>query len=133
MTTYPIVDKQTGIPFAFEIENVYASPRSVAALLRGIKGVSDVRLRRRFRDAADVHVEFLYRERSHIVWEPYGDSSRYWIGPSDPEADRSDIRQVEQAFRDYRPVFWRRIVGPLLSHGWVTGSSERGQRSVDER
>jgi hypothetical protein len=38
-----------------------------------------------------------YRGREHIVWEPYGDNSRWWIGPEDESAPLIPLDEVERA------------------------------------
>ena len=117
MKTYPITDG--GRQSAFEIENAYVAPRTIAHLLGDIEGVTDVRARKLFRGSADVHVEFKYRNRECIVWEPFGDSSRYWIGPQEPAGNADDISEIETAFKQYRPPLYRRLVGDVLTFKWV--------------
>lgn len=105
-----------GRPTAFQIENVYVSRRAVAQLLRKTEGVTDVSLRGRFGSADDTRVEFKYRGRDYIVWEPFGDNSRYWIGPKDPEEGAADIAGLESSFKRYHPPpFHRALLGDLLT------------------
>ncbi len=66
MQTYPILDKQSGQPFA-------------------------------------------------IVLEPYGDNSRYWIGPKEPAENALDVGDIENAFKAYRPPLHRKILGDVLT------------------
>lgn len=115
MRTYPIVDKESTFPFAFEIENAYIWPRGVAEVLREVDGVSNVRVRRAFSQWDDIHVWFDYMNREFIVFEPYGDSSRYLIGPREAELKDIDVRSIEAAFRRYRPPFLRQLVGDVLT------------------
>lgn len=116
MDTYPIVDPKKGAsPFAFEIENAYVSRRTVARLLRKLDGVADVGLGGRFGSSNDVRVEFKYRNRDYVVLEPFGDNSRYWIGPKDSAESAGDIGQVESLFKRYRPPFYRALIGDVLS------------------
>jgi hypothetical protein len=66
--------------------------RRLASTHARIDGVTDVRPRSRWVGSPDVHLRFRYRGREAIVWKPYGDNSRWWIGPenaagSDPVAD----------------------------------------------
>ena len=82
MKTYPLIDEKKGDrPFAFEIENAYVGTGTIARLLAEVDGVTDVRARKLFRGSSEIHVEFKYLNHDYIVWEPYGDNSRYWIGP----------------------------------------------------
>ena len=48
---------------------------------------------------------FKYHGEPFVVWEPYGDSSRYWIGPdqNDP-AKIVDVGPLEGAIARHRPV-----------------------------
>jgi hypothetical protein len=95
MRTYPIHD-EAGDMFAFEIANVVVA-RRFAALLQSIDGVSDVRPRRRWTGSPDVHIRFRDRDREYIVWEPYGDSSRWWIGPDDDNPAHGSVEGIERA------------------------------------
>jgi hypothetical protein len=108
------------VPFAFEIEKVYIPPRVIARLLTGIDGVTDVRKRKPFSASSESHVEFRYFNDPYVVWEPWGDSSRYWIGPEHPEAVRPDIREIENAFRRHRPPVHRQWLGDILSLKFIT-------------
>lgn len=116
MDTYPIVDPKKGAsPFAFEIENAYVSRRTVARLLGKLDGVTDVGLGGRFGSSNDVRVEFKYQNRDYVVLEPFGDNSRYWIGPKNSAESAGDIGQVESLFKRYRPPFHRALIGDILS------------------
>ncbi|MCY1562005.1 hypothetical protein D9M68_993370 [compost metagenome] len=48
-----------------------------------------------------------------MVWEPFGDNSRYWIGPQEAERD-VDFATVEMAFKQYRPALLRKVLGDLI-------------------
>ena len=130
METYPIRDANLGDrPFAFEVENAYITARTIAHLLSHIDGVADVRSRKLLRGPADVHVEFRYRDRDYMVWEPYGDNSRYWIGPKETTRSPEDISDIERVFRGYRPRPYRYALGDVLSFKWISRLWHRsGQR-----
>ena len=115
-------------PFAFEIENIYASRRAIARILREIDGVTEVRVRGHFGSQDDIRIAFKYQNSDYQVWEPYGDSSRYWIGPQNPESDSPDIRAIESRFKEYHPPLHRKIFGDVftlkfLKHSKVPGSN----------
>jgi hypothetical protein len=116
MNTYPIVDpKQGECPFAFEIENAYVSRRTVARLLGELDGVTEVGLGGRFGSSNDVRVEFKYGNRDYVVLEPFGDNSRYWIGPKNSAENTGDISEVENVFKRYQPPLHRTLIGDILT------------------
>jgi hypothetical protein len=130
MRTYPIVDeKKSKRPFAFEIENAYVGIRTIARLLTEVDGVSDVRRRRLFSKWDEIHIWFKYANQTYVVWEPFGDNSRYWIGPKSPE-EAIDIRDVENAFKQHRPSFYREIAGDILSLRFIKRCIGRIARKV---
>ena len=114
METHPIGGENGDHLYAFEIENVYIAPRTIARMLRKVQGVEDVRSRTPFSRFDGVHVRFKYAGQNFIVCEPFGDSSRYWVGPENDEAG-TDIRALERIFQRYRPPLFRRIFGDILS------------------
>ena len=114
MNTYPF-HNHSGKTFAFEIESSYIGVNKVASLLRSIQGVSDIRMRKLFSSPGDIHVEFIYMNEVFIVWEPYADSSRYWIGPKNENSKNVDIDAIERVFRQYCPHFVLKFFGDLVS------------------
>lgn len=116
METYLIVDEARGRrPFAFEIETAYLEPGTVTRLLKDVVGVSHVRERKPFAPNDEIHAEFRYMNRNYVVWEPYGENTRYWIGPRAPEAGAVSVEPIERAFRQYRPPLHRKVIGDILS------------------
>jgi hypothetical protein len=114
MKTFPLSDAGQA-PGAFEIENIYVSRRLIAAVLKGIEGVTDVQLRGSFLTSDDVRVAFLFSGHPCLVWEPFGDNSRYWIGPEDLDGREPDMSLVRAAFEGYRPPFLRDLIGYLVT------------------
>ncbi len=114
MKTYPLTKKDESRPFAFEVENTFLGPAAAARLLAEIDGVSDVRPRKMFSKSSDVHVEFKFRGQPYIVWEPFGDNSRYWIGPKDEASDAGEIGVIEAAFKRHRPLIYR-VIGDVMT------------------
>jgi hypothetical protein len=51
----------------------------------------------------------------YIVWEPYGDSIRHWIGPKDGVEAGGDSTAIEQTFKRYRPPLYRTIIGNVIT------------------
>ena len=95
MRTYPIRD-DAGMLVAFEV-NAPLFGRRLARVLRQIDGVTDVRRRRWWVGSPDVHIRFQYRGREYVVWEPFGDNSRWWIGPDDDDAAHMPLDELERA------------------------------------
>ncbi len=95
MHTFPIKDS-AGRVFAFEIEAQFIGWR-LARRLRDITGVSNVRPRKWWVGSPDVHIRFQYHGRECIVWEPFGDNSRWWIGPDDENAPFVPLDELESA------------------------------------
>jgi hypothetical protein len=125
MTTFPIVDPESGRIFAFEVENAYVSPRDIGRILAGIEGVSALRMRPVFRPPSDEHLSFRYRNQACTVWEPYADSSRYWIGPR--KGRDVCFSEIEAAFRAYDPPLAKRLLGDLLTLRPLTHGFGRGK------
>ena len=116
METHPIVDRRHGHrAFAFEIETAYVQDGTIAAILKGVTGVSHVRERHPLARPNEIHVEFRYMAREYVVWEPFGEHRRYWIGPRNTAAAVGTIELIEAAFRDYQPPLHRQLIGDLLS------------------
>jgi len=95
MRTFPIKD-DAGQVFAFEIRARLFGWR-LAKRLRDTPGVSNVRPRKWWVGSTDVHIRFQYQGREYIVLEPWGDSSRWWIGPEDRTAPHVPLDELERA------------------------------------
>lgn len=116
MRTYEL-HRDDGYFLAFEVENVYIRPKKVGEILSAVEGVTDVIVRKSSRESRDVLVHFKYLGTEYIVWEPFGDNSRYWIGPEQAEGQSSDIDIVPlaRAFHDYEPPFLIKVFGDLIT------------------
>ena len=119
MNTYPICDLD-GRVYAFEIENVYITVKKVATILLSAQGVSNIHIRKLFSPDGDIQVEFTYKEKKFIVWEPYADSSRYWIGPKDEADAHIDVSALESVFHQYRPPLVIKILGDIVSFKFLS-------------
>lgn len=114
MKTYPI-SSEKGQCCAFEIENAYIRPRTIATLLAGLSVITDVRLRRPFSASSDIHLRFRYQDHEFVVWEPYGDNSRYWIGPADEKDISLDTTELRTIFDSYAPPLPVKILGDVIT------------------
>lgn len=115
MRTYPAKTSSDNRLIAFEVESIYLGISVITRLLQRCDFVTDVKRRRLFSSDSDVHIRFKYRGQSCVVWEPYGDSSRYWVGAEAPDAFTSNLREVREAFDNYSPPMHRSLIGDLLS------------------
>lgn len=113
MNTYPITD-ETGHPFAIEVDVAYCSVRNLAKTIASVDGVTDVKVCKPFSGEGDVRAKFRYQGDEFIVVEPFGDNSRYWIGPVS-ENLRRDLSSLEKQIRSYMPPLFRRIFGALIT------------------
>ncbi|HEV2109876.1 MAG TPA: hypothetical protein VGT99_00870 [Gammaproteobacteria bacterium] len=112
MNTYPIKDDRPGHCWAFEIDHVYITARPTARVLAQVQGVSDIEIPKLFRGKDDIRIKFKYRGRDCVVWEPWGDSSRYWIGPENAMDKSLDLKDVQSAFEKHDPPT---LIGLLFS------------------
>jgi len=113
--TYANVDERNGRQFAFEVENSYIGLGSIAQILSDVDGVTAVSVRPLFASSwGENRVRFKFQGRDFVVWEPHGDSSRYWIGPQ-REEDRIDIGDIEQAFQLFQPSPIAKLAGDILT------------------
>jgi len=128
MRTYP-VRSDSGAPTPiFQIDSIYMSARAIASLLSRSDHVTNVRLGRNIPgETRDVKVRFDYQGRPFMVWEPFGDNSRYWIGPADMVEGESEvptppsIDSLRRTFDQYRPFFLRAVIGNILTLSFLRG------------
>lgn len=95
MRTYQMRDGG-GVLFAFEVDAQLLG-RRLARVLRRIDGVSNVRRRKWWVGSPDVPIRFQYRGCEYVVREPFGDNSRWWIGPDDVVAPHVPLDELERA------------------------------------
>jgi hypothetical protein len=114
MRVYPALERDQQL-IAFEIDNVYFTVAGLREILRGVSDVSNVKSRALFSSPAELIISFDYKNHPMIVWEPYGDSSRYWIGPEDSNKESVDISALAGAISRYRPSWLLRVLGDICS------------------
>jgi len=103
MKTYPIINDDGSLR-GFEIA-VPLSHRPIYRTLRSVEGVTDIR-RTWFNED---RIKFKFNGEPFIVWEPWGDNSRYWIGAAEPPSEQ-DISPIHEAFQQYRYSALARLV-----------------------
>lgn len=127
MEIYPLTDRD-GRVFAFEIDTAYIGIRQIATLLRAVHGVSDLRIRRLFSLPSDVHIEFCFKGENYIVWEPFADNSRYWIGPKNDDYTQIDIQEIADAFQQYHAPFIIKFFGDMVSFKFLSRIKKKGRK-----
>ncbi len=117
MRAFEIHSDDEGYFVAFEIENAYVRPKKTGEILSAVDGVTGVTVGSSSGESRDVRVTFTYLGIEYIVWEPYGDNSRYWIGPkqTDRELSDIDIAPLANAFRKYQPPFVIKVFADLIT------------------
>ncbi len=112
MKTYPLLndaDQMTG----FEISSLFfPSSASVSRFFEKCPGVQVTRRRKLFESGNEVHAELEFEGGTLIVWEPFGDNSRFWIGPKEESETTSDSLQ---RLHDFVSSNWP---GPIQQNAW---------------
>lgn len=97
MRTFDIVDPE-GRLLAFEVSTFLLSRRGIVRLLAGISGVRLVKTGRLPAPSEDEFCEFECGLSRFAVWEPFGDSTRFHVGPK-PMAWTSEISLIREQFQ----------------------------------
>lgn len=97
MKTYPI-RRPDGSLNGFEIGNTFISMGAITRILHSVDGVSN--LDRQWR--SDDRLTFVLRGAAWVVHEPFGDNSRYWIGPRDATNHVLEVGPIHDAFVSYK-------------------------------
>ncbi len=113
MKTYSIKD-EADCSFAVEVDVAFFSLRNLVRTIATVEGVSDVAVRKAFSKSGDVRATFRYRGEEFAVVEPFGDNSRYWIGPAGQTPHR-DISSIEARLGAFQPSVLRRVLGSLVA------------------
>jgi hypothetical protein len=106
LKTYPL-RRNDGSLYAFEI-GIVISMVPIKRILRSVDGVTSVK--RQFR--SDDRLTFSFNGVPWVVHEPWGDNSRYWIGPREGADHSFDVAPIHDAFARYRSPLvrlWMRI------------------------
>lgn len=115
MEVYPITREDGKASPAFEIENLYIGTTAITRILKGVNGVTEIEIPRIFTRNDGVHVDFKFRGHPYIVWEPYGDNSRYWIGPKEDPLEQPADESLKKAFEKYRVPHLRKFIADWLT------------------
>ena len=100
MEVHDLLDEH-GRMRAFEIDNVKVGRREVCGIVGRIPGAVVTRIPRRLSWIREEEFcAFSVGSRHFTVSEPFGDNSRYWIGPEQP-GPCEEIAIVRQAFLEH--------------------------------
>ena len=99
MKTYPII-RDDGSLRGCELGNTFVSLRRISEILRMTDGVTGVRPTA----GSDDRLMFEFDGETCVVHEPFGDNSRYWIGPAFPQTSTLDMLPICQSFARERSV-----------------------------
>jgi hypothetical protein len=102
MKIYDLKD-ETGRIFAFEVWNF--GRHRACRFVSKIPGVKILKRQKHFQFFShDKFCEFELKGLKFVLWEPWGDSSRYWVGP-EPANWCPELAEVRKAFASYK-AFW---------------------------
>lgn len=96
MRVYDIHDKE-GRAFAFEVSNFLNWRWGIIRIVSKIPGARITWRPSLSLYSPDVFCKFEINGIAFEVWEPFGDNSRYWIGP-EPARWVPEIENVREAF-----------------------------------
>lgn len=105
---------QEGRTYAFEVENLAIGRSGFCKVVKTIPGAEILKTPRFlswFRE--DVFCKFSVAGATFEAWEPFGDSSRYWVGP-EPVSYVPQISIIRSAFEAYTP-FTHLLARPVTS------------------
>jgi hypothetical protein len=97
MKTYPEY-RDDGALWGFEIQQTWVWIGTILRILRSVPGVSNVQRA----SGDDRRVLFTLNSEPCIVLEPFGDNSRYWIGPEHPKTSALDLTSLHAEFASHR-------------------------------
>ena len=98
MRVHDLKDEE-GRVYAFEVGNFMLGRRGVLRIVRRIPSAQLVAFHRR----REHFCEFDVHGFRFVVWEPWNDNSRYWIGPQ-PRSAEAPLGTVRAAFERARLV-----------------------------
>jgi hypothetical protein len=99
MKVHDLVDGE-GRGYAFEVDNGLLTRNKALKVVSAIPGVKVLRTPKIF-DSNEEFAEFELDGVLFKIWEPFGDNSRYWVGP-DPPKWCEQIAVVREAFVQHK-------------------------------
>ncbi len=112
MKTYPLLNDANQMT-GFEISNLFfPSSASVSRFFAKCPGAQVTRQRKMFESGNEIHAEIAFEGATFIVWEPFGDNSRFWIGPKEESEMAPDsLRRLHE----FVTANWPGPISRLLS------------------
>jgi hypothetical protein len=104
MKIYDLID-ESGHAYAFEVGNIALSRRDACELASTVAGVQITRRPRRWGLDDDEFCEFAINGVTFVIWEPFGDNSRFWVGPQ-PLRPVPELAAVRDVFAKAKPVWF---------------------------
>lgn len=113
MKTYDLTDDE-GRLLAFEVSNAFLSRKTACRIAQQIPDAILVR-GPRICASEDEFCEFEFEGVRFVLWEPWGDNNRYWIGPKPERWVPQTARVLEEFakwhlfhfFDDWAAHLWR--------------------------
>jgi len=100
MKIHDLKDK-AGRIFAFEVSNLFLSRRKLCKVIRSIPEAKILKAPSLCSRHEEEFCEFEIQGQKFVAWEPFGDNSRYWIGPN-PSNWCEQVETVKMAFKNRR-------------------------------
>ncbi len=102
MRVYDLHDP-AGVLTAFEIPAI--GRQRVQRFVATLPGAKVLRRQRRFQIGQEEHFcEFEFDGRRFVIWEPWNDSSRFWIGEDQPQTS-AQLERLREMFAGFK-MFW---------------------------
>lgn len=106
MKTFPL-RRADGAQFAFEIGNTFISLSQISKIIGSVESVKDIQRVR----GSDDRISFTFAGEPFVVHEPWGDNSRYWVGPVEPGNSVVDISPLHEAFLRHQSLLAQLLQG----------------------
>lgn len=126
MRIYPLSSAE-GVPHAFEVDNLLLTRGQACKIAESIPGAVIIKRSRLFRDTDDF-CEFKIGDDVFVIEEPFGDNSRYWVGPKDakPSPSLEVVRNAFEAHESWRvPVRNALVLAITLGAIWAAVKIQR--------
>ena len=120
MRIYDLHDDQ-GHLHAFEVQNVLLGRSRACKIAQSLPGAQIMKKPKMFGGTDDFCL-FEVNGEAFVISEPFGDNSRYWVGPRHPSKSQTlwAIRSQFAAYESWRRPMILLVVTALVAGGIVT-------------